>query len=70
MFPDEQKNSIEREPTPAKQQMSTQFDLKSSELFLNRELTWLEFNRRVLHEGQDSRTPLLERVFFLSVVGS
>lgn len=70
MFPDEQKNSIEREPTPAKQQMSTQFDLDSSELFLNRELTWLEFNRRVLHEGQDSRTPLLERVFFLSVVGS
>ena len=67
---DEQNNAIEREPISAKQQMSTQFDLKSSELFLNRELTWLEFNRRVLHEGQDSRTPLLERVFFLSVVGS
>ena len=70
MSPDEQKNFIEHEPTQAKQQISTQFDLKSSEWFLNRELTWLEFNRRVLHEGQDSRTPLLERVFFLSVVGS
>lgn len=47
-----------------------EFDLKSPEWFLNRELTWLEFNRRVLHEGQDDRTPLLERLFFLAVVGS
>lgn len=46
------------------------FDLKSPELYLNRELTWLEFNRRVLHEGQDPRNPLLERLFFLAVVGS
>lgn len=46
------------------------FDLDSSEWYLNRELTWLEFNRRVLHEGQDERTPLLERVMFLSIVGS
>lgn len=67
---DEQNNSIKHEPIQMKQQNSTKFDLKSSEWFLNRELTWLEFNRRVLHEGQDSRTPLLERVFFLSVVGS
>ena len=67
---DEQKNLIECEPPQEKQQLSTEFDLKSSEWFLNRELTWLEFNRRVLHEGQDPRTPLLERVFFLSVVGS
>ena len=46
------------------------FDLTSSEWYLNRELTWLEFNRRVLHEGQDERTPLLERVMFMSIVGS
>ncbi|BHH82285.1 polyphosphate kinase [Desulforhopalus sp. 52FAK] len=46
------------------------FDLKSAEWYLNRELTWLEFNKRVLHEGQDTRNPLLERVFFLAVVGS
>ncbi len=45
-------------------------DLGKSEWYLNRELTWLEFNRRVLREGQDSQTPLLERVFFLAVVGS
>ena len=46
------------------------FDLKSPEWYLNRELTWLEFNKRVLHEGIDERNPLLERVFFLAVVGS
>jgi len=47
-----------------------QFDLTSPEWYLNRELTWLEFNRRVLHEGQDVRTPLLERIMFLAIVGS
>ena len=38
------------------------FDLNDSEWYLNRELTWLEFNQRVLHEAEDSRTPLLERL--------
>jgi len=46
------------------------FNLQSSEWYLNRELSWLEFNKRVLQEGQDPRNPLLERVFFLAVVGS
>ncbi|MCC8998755.1 MAG: polyphosphate kinase 1 [Candidatus Contendobacter sp.] len=40
------------------------------EWYLNRELTWLAFNRRVLHEAQDERTPLLERVKFLAIVSS
>ncbi|OQX15486.1 MAG: polyphosphate kinase 1 [Desulfobulbaceae bacterium A2] len=46
------------------------FDPSRAEWYLNRELTWLEFNRRVLHEGQDDRNPLLERLFFLAVLAS
>ena len=45
-------------------------DLTSPEWYLNRELTWLSFNERVLAEAEDPRTPLLERVKFLSIVGS
>ena len=45
-------------------------DLSRPEYYLNRELTWLNFNFRVLHEAEDARTPLLERVKFLSIVGS
>ena len=45
-------------------------DLNDPSLYLNRELTWLEFNRRVLNEAEDERTPLLERVKFLAIVSS
>jgi polyphosphate kinase len=39
-------------------------------VFLDRDLSWLEFNRRVLHEALDKRTPLLERVKFLAIFNS
>jgi polyphosphate kinase len=45
-------------------------DLSSPDLYLNRELTWLAFNRRVLAEAEDERNPLLERVKFLAITGS
>jgi len=59
------------DPTPLPEpDASGRFDLLAPECYLNRELTWLNFNYRVLHEARDSRTPLLERVKFLSIVGS
>jgi polyphosphate kinase len=42
----------------------------SASLYLNRELSWLAFNARVLHEATDPRVPLLERVKFLSIFSS
>ncbi len=41
-----------------------------AEHFLNRELSWLEFNARVLEEAEDTTNPLLERVKFLAIFSS
>jgi polyphosphate kinase len=44
--------------------------LDSPELFSNRELSWLQFNERVLELAEDEATPLLERVKFLAIYAS
>ncbi len=60
-------NTVKAElaPEPAN---DVHLELDSQELYLNRELTWLEFNRRVLHESDDERNPLLERLKFVAIV--
>jgi polyphosphate kinase len=45
-------------------------DLGNPEYYLNRELTWLNFNFRVLAEAEDQRVPLLERAKFIAIVSS
>lgn len=44
--------------------------MTENELYLNRDLSWLEFNARVLHEALDERNPLFERVRFLGIFQS
>ncbi len=57
-------------PTPQPASAPVVTDLNRPELYLNRELTWLAFNWRVLAESADRRNPLLERLKFLSITAS
>lgn len=49
---------------------SNGFDLRAPVLYLSRELTWLQFNLRVLHEARDRRNPPLKRTKFLAIAAS
>ncbi len=54
----------------AKSKSNSNAPKAKSERFFNRELSWLEFNDRILHEARDVKNPLLERIKFLSICAS
>jgi polyphosphate kinase len=55
---------------PTTDTTATEINLSDPQYYFSRELSWLEFNYRVLHEALDPRTPLLERLKFLAIFSS
>ncbi len=66
----DRRNGRGRIATIATTTVPTVSPFDNPELYVNRELSLLDFQRRVLEEAQDETVPLLERVKFLSIVGS
>lgn len=59
-----------KKPSPPTNTKTITYDLNDPALYINRELSLLEFNRRVLEEAQDAKNPILERAKFLAIYSS
>ena len=68
MTPEKTSTLVEQGTAPAGKKRAV--DLEAPSLYVNRELAWLEFNRRVLEEAQDPLTPTLEKLKFASIFSS
>ena len=64
------KNEILKEKGLRKDKRKSPLKIFGSDYFFNYELSWLEFNNRVLAEAQNDKNPLLERVKFIGIVCS
>ncbi len=63
-------NNTKAAITPVSAKITGDVNLDSPDLYLNRELTWLEFNRRVLFEATNVNNPFLERLKFFAIFAS
>ena len=63
-------SSVVNSKAIAKKSLDKKIDFKSPELYINRELSWIHFNERVLCEARDKQIPLFERLKFLSITAS
>ena len=64
---DERRQDRRRRPSPPRPRRPPRTACDDPSLYLNRELSWLDFNDRVLQLAEDERVPLLERVKFCAI---